>query len=74
VNDGNGRIVVGIRVDWEIIQGEGTLYNETTVTGSDGKTSNIIFPQKVGEIRIKATVFGSEESVVFTITVLERSS
>ena len=74
VTDGNGTPVGATRVDWEIIQGTGDLSTESTVTrihthddAYDGRTSITIIPREAAELKIKATVFGSSESVIFSI-------
>ena len=69
VTDGNGFPIEDTRVDWEIIEGEGSLPYETTITSNSGKTSiQLTFGEAIGEVKVKATVFGSGEFVIFTVT------
>ena len=74
VTDGKGNPLGGKRVDWEIVQGEGTLQYQTTVTKSThyttedrGLTFNRVSNLASDEVQVKATVFGYDASVIATV-------
>ena len=79
VTDRAGFPIEGCRVDWEIIEGRGTLSEETTTTSVKyyiydigGEASvDLTLGEIPGEIKVKATVFANGESVVFTVTASE---
>ena len=52
VTDGNGFPVAYNRVDWEIIQGEGSISPQSDITNYEGKTFTTLYPNKAGEIQV----------------------
>ena len=71
VTNGFGQPLDDIRVDWDIIEGEGSLSYESDITSPNGEMSHshyLTFGDTAGEVKVKATVFASGESVVFSAT------
>lgn len=71
IGDGGGNTLASATVRWEVIQGQATLTNSTTVTDSNGRASNTVrLGTQPGVILIKATAFGgSQPSVTFETRV-----
>lgn len=58
-------------VNFEIIQGEGTLSMAANVTDTRGYTWTMLTPTGLpGEVKVKASPFLSDSSVVFTATAV----
>jgi len=82
VTDGNGSPIENCRVDWSV-QGDATLYEQSTTTwiryedplvnhyGADPGVARvtIMFSNKTGIVKVKATVFANGKSVILTINV-----
>lgn len=75
VTDGYGHPIQDIRVDWEPIRVEG-LTKTSNLTDLNGEAQWPFEGEWVklwgeGQIKVKATAFGSGESVTFTIIIVE---
>jgi outer membrane autotransporter protein len=61
------KTLAGVTVNWEVIEGGGTLASATTTTGADGRTGNkLTLGPASGANRVRASIDGA--SVVFTAT------
>ncbi len=67
LGDGGGNTLGSATVRWEIIQGQATLTNSTTVTDNNGRASNTVkLGTQSGTILIRATALGGKQpSVTF---------
>jgi len=69
VSDRNNIAEPSWKVDFVIIQGEGTLSPKTNITDVNGFTGTILIPTGLpGEIRVEAIPYMSKNSVVFSAT------
>ena len=73
VTDNGGHPRSSIRVDWEIIQGEGTLSETSSLTDDSGKAYSGVYWSQPGIIKIKAIVEGNVTDDIITIEVGEES-
>ena len=70
VTDDRGQAVKGRRVDFEIVQEQGHLSSASSITDDAGLASTVLtLGDQMGQVQVKATLSGYEESVVFTATV-----
>jgi len=71
VNDEGNNQLPSASVRWEIIQGQGTLANSTTITDTQGRSSNTFrLGNSPGTILIRATALsGTQPSVTFEARV-----
>ncbi|RKY58176.1 MAG: hypothetical protein DRP95_06210 [Candidatus Latescibacterota bacterium] len=75
VTDSKGRPVEGRRVDFEVVQGEGKLSVKSTLTDASGKAYTVLtLGNRSGTVKVKATLFGHDKSVVFTATAYAPAS
>ena len=72
LSDGNGSALGDNVATWEIINGEGTLTRESTITENYGVAENYLtLGQQLGEVQVKVTAVGSGEYVIFTAKAIE---
>jgi uncharacterized protein (TIGR03437 family) len=71
LGDGGGNTLGSATVRWEIIQGQATLTNSTTVTDNNGRATNTVrLGSQPGIILIRATALGgTQPSVTFEARV-----
>ena len=65
VGDGGGNTLGSATVRWEIIQGQGTLTNSTTITDNNGRASNSLkLGSAPGVVLVRATALGGTQPTV----------
>lgn len=71
VGDEGGNLLPSASVRWEIIQGQGTLANSTTITDTQGRSTNTLrLGSSPGNILIRATALsGTQPTVTFEARV-----
>ncbi len=73
VTDAAGRAVPGQRIDFEIVQGVGSLGTESAFSNAEGRASTqmTLGSDADGTVRVTATLFGTGDFVEFTATVVD---
>lgn len=65
LGDGGGNTLGSATVRWEVIQGQATLTNSTTITDNNGRASNTVrLGSQPGVILVRATALGGKQPTV----------
>lgn len=71
VTDSGGHPVDSQRVDFEVVEGAGTLSVESALSDATGYASTRLrLGEEPGQVRVRAQVFGTREAVFFTATTV----
>ena len=69
VNDNNGNILSGKRIDFKVLSGSASLSDSIVITNDTGKASTlVILGDEEGDVRVEAKVFGTDYHVIFNIS------
>ena len=71
LNDSNGKVLSGVRVDFRVLSGSASLADSIVVSNDIGKASTKLnFGKEESFVKIEAKIFGSENKVIFSLSAI----